>query len=198
MSDTWTPPPETPRGPIWIPTDTGGHRLSDEEYNRRWFERLMKRTVYGDKGCFIWTGPLMVKGYIMHCHRDFRASGHRIAYMLIHGVRLTKEQQVCHSCDERRCWNPAHLFIGSNQDNAKDMAAKRRHHNNRKTHCKQGHEFTPENTRINVDKYGDTHRTCIICDRARQRREWADPIKRARKAEQQRRRRMKGTEPQGR
>lgn len=199
MSDTWTQPPDAPRAPIWIPTESGGQRLSDEEYNRRWFERLMKRTTYNDKGCFIWTGPRMVKGYIMHCHRAFRASGHRIVYMLIHGVRLAKEEQVCHSCDERRCWNPAHLFVGSNQDNAKDMAAKKRHHLNRKTHCKHGHEFTPENTYEHTDKHGHKHRTCITCDRERQMRDYrTKPEVRAKRAEQKRRRlaRLRSAEPQ--
>ena len=38
-----------------------------------------------------------------------------------------------------------------------------------KTHCKHGHEFTPENTRISV-KPGRSQRECRTCIRARQRK----------------------------
>lgn len=143
--------------------------MTDEEYNRRWFERLVKRTVLSAKGCFVWQGPLSSKGYVMHSHRKWQTQAHRNVYRLTHRVELSREQQVCHSCDERRCWNPGHLFLGSNQDNCKDMAAKKRHQNNRKLVCKWGHPFSPENTRINIDKRGWTHRTCLTCEDSRQR-----------------------------
>jgi len=197
MSDFWTPPAEPIKGPIWVPTESGGKRLADDEYNRRWFARLMKRTTFNEKGCFVWQGFTSHKGYIMHTHRDYRMSGHRIVYILTHGVRLPREQQVCHKCDERRCWNPGHLFLGTNQDNCKDMAAKKRHHMNRKTHCVNGHEFTPENTYAYTDKRGWKHRSCLTCDRERQRRAWHEnPRERERKNEYRRKRRAALRVPQ--
>lgn len=167
MSDRWEVPPLPISKVARIPTAAGGLAMTDEEYNRKWFARLMKRTIVNERGCFVWTGPVGHKGYIMMSHRMRSCAGHRMVYMLTHKVDLPREQQVCHSCDERRCWNPGHLFLGTDQDNAKDMAEKKRHQNNRKTECAHGHPFTPENTVTYIDVRGWKHRKCLTCERNR-------------------------------
>jgi hypothetical protein len=53
---------------------------------------------------------------------------------------------VCHRCDNPPCCNPDHLYAGTMSDNALDSAERKRHANAKKTHCRHGHEFTPENT----------------------------------------------------
>lgn len=51
---------------------------------------------------------------------------HRVAYRLATGKALPSSVFLCHSCDNRLCCNPAHLFEGSNADNMRDARSKGR------------------------------------------------------------------------
>ena len=51
---------------------------------------------------------------------------------------------VCHTCDNPKCCNPHHLFLGTALDNHLDALAKGRIV--KAQYCGFGHEFTPENT----------------------------------------------------
>lgn len=86
---------------------------------------------------------------------------HRLFYYLYNGD-FNDNLLVCHTCDNPKCINPAHLFLGTHADNAKDKKVKNRARNGHtnKTHCKRGHEFTNKNTRYrNNGKW----RICITC-----------------------------------
>lgn len=147
----------------------------DDEYNRKWMERLKARSTTNENGCFVWTGPVMTKGYPSHAHRKWRAGAHRIVYMITHGIQLLAEQFVCHRCDNPRCWNPEHLWLGDPLSNQQDKNAKRRNYFSNKTHCRRGHPFTPENTHIRAGQpaygYGPS-RVCKECARINARMSW--------------------------
>lgn len=112
-------------------------------------------------GCWEWTGTLTTKGYGKF---SVKADGvnkyvytHRLLFESINGD-IPNGMFVCHSCDNPACCNPKHLWLGTNQDNQRDSVSKRRHKESRKTHCSNGHEFSPENT----IRYG-RRRYCRIC-----------------------------------
>lgn len=117
-------------------------------------------------GCWEWTGKIhsIRSGYGI-VTIDYKAHrAHRVAYALVKGP-IPAALMVCHTCDNRICVNPDHLFLGDHTINVRDCVAKGRHCEQKKTHCKNGHEFSETNTRIE-----GRQRVCIICRRASQRK----------------------------
>lgn len=76
-------------------------------------------------GCWIWIGTERGWGYggIQVNHVNIFA--HRYSY-LIHKGEIPVGMFVCHKCDVRFCVNPDHLFLGTRDDNMRDMVEKNR------------------------------------------------------------------------
>lgn len=112
--------------------------------------------------CWNWTGTLS-SGYgrfTIAPRPEQKAIGaHRFAYMLLVGP-IPQGLHLDHLCRNTRCVNPDHLEpVTPRVNNLRSFStsAKRA----RMTHCKNGHEFTESNTR--VDKIG--RRSCKQCHR---------------------------------
>jgi hypothetical protein len=111
--------------------------------------------------CWEWSGYKRKDGYANFWIKDKVYLAHRISYMISRG-NVDKKTCVCHTCDNRSCINPDHLWTGTQADNMRDCAKKGRIVNKEmaKTHCSRGHEYT----HIYIKKTGGRTRKCRICD----------------------------------
>jgi hypothetical protein len=85
-------------------------------------------TSGGPDACWPWLGKKATRRCGYGVFNRFRkpAKAHRLAYEFTHGP-CPSGLFVCHHCDVPSCCNPAHLFVGTPQDNVDDMRRKNRH-----------------------------------------------------------------------
>lgn len=85
--------------------------------------------------CWEWQGARQQTGYgylqggALYGKRW--AIAHRLSWEIEHGVPVPEGKCVCHHCDNPPCVNPAHLYVGTKADNARDRASRGRGRENR-------------------------------------------------------------------
>lgn len=125
------------------------------------------------EGCWPWTGSLDSKGYGKFWDGERLIGAHIWAYEhWIGPADAASSDHTCHKagvcmkvmdCPHRRCVNPEHLEPVTQQENVLrgNAPALTRQRRDSSTHCRNDHEYTPENTYIRPDGY----RACRACIR---------------------------------
>lgn len=75
--------------------------------------------------CWLWTGGITSAGYGAFWFHGRTLGAHRISWELAHG-EILNNLFLCHHCDNPRCVNPTHLFLGTQRDNVLDCFSKGR------------------------------------------------------------------------
>lgn len=115
-----------------------------------------KVTIGDDDECWPFTGSNRGHGYGGYQVGRRWRSAHSVALELTLGRPLGLGMIACHTCDFRKCCNPAHLWEGTHKDNHQDKSAKGRWY---------GGEWNDARRK----KTGDAHRArkrrkCEYCD----------------------------------
>lgn len=93
-------------------------------------DRMLSKRFIDDNNCWNWTG------HTNGIYGDLTINGrrikiHRLSAHIWLDFDLDSEFYVCHHCDNTLCFNPDHLFVGTQKDNLRDCVNK-----NRQQRCK--------------------------------------------------------------
>lgn len=94
-----------------------------------------------NSGCWLWEGAVHTNGYgNFYVDGKYRRA-HRVSYEM-HKGQIPDGLVIDHLCRNTFCVNPDHLEPVTHGENVR----RGENRNRDKTHCKWGHEFTPDNT----------------------------------------------------
>lgn len=144
--------------------------MSERTDSQRFWEKVKKT-----EGCWEWIASRDRYGYGYFWFNKKVGKAHRYSY-IIHKGEIPNNLPLDHLCRNTACVNPDHLEAVSQAENMERGEIRRFHRD--KTHCKNGHEYSEENTYKN--KRG--HRGCRACKRATMRKFYQDPLNREKKA----------------
>ncbi len=124
----------------------GGRPKSDAK------ERFRAKIKMMETGCHEWQSVLHWSGYGKFYHEGRQALAHRAAYDLFVSP-IPEGLFVLHQCDNRKCVNPDHLFLGTQRDNVEDRDRKGRAGKKTKPDTKLSAEQIQEVHRLLGDRY---------------------------------------------
>lgn len=90
-------------------------------------DRLLEKVEINiNTDCWEWIAGTNNIGYGMIRDEKRMRTAHRVSYEEHYNTKIPVGLCVCHQCDNPRCVNPAHLWLGTHKQNSKDMLIKGR------------------------------------------------------------------------
>jgi hypothetical protein len=82
-------------------------------------ERFLDKIRVAESGCHEWCSTMRKDGYGKFWLDGQTVQAHRAAWIVFQG-EIPKGKLVLHKCDNRKCVNTNHLYIGTAKDNTRD------------------------------------------------------------------------------
>ena len=114
-------------------------------------KRFMAKVAKVESGCHEWQAGLARGGYGKFQSDGKTTTAHRFAYATFVGE--IGDKHVLHKCDNRKCVNTDHLFLGTIAENVADMDAK----NRRVLHPKITHDMADSMRKLRAERYSQQH-----------------------------------------
>ena len=110
---------------IYCSIQCAGQKIPKKLFYKERLNHILSKTITTESGCMEWQGYINKSGYggITISRKPLPA--HRWVWILSKG-NIPKGLHVLHHCDNRKCVNIDHLFLGTNNDNTMDKVSKGR------------------------------------------------------------------------
>ena len=93
--------------------------MTNSIFDKNVKNRFWKLVIRQGPECWIWDGALSKSGYGQFNLYGETVYAHRMSWIMHYG-NIPESLLVLHKCDEKRCVNPTHLYVGTHIDNMSD------------------------------------------------------------------------------
>jgi hypothetical protein len=101
-----------------------GQRNDINNSPEAFLQKVKDKCITNKNGCWLWQGSTNQRGRPQVSWKAKYGLVYRYTYEAYYGKPIKEGLYGCHTCDEKTCCNPEHIFEGTNQDNQLDYIEK--------------------------------------------------------------------------